>query len=96
MIFTCCFDHVEDVDECKEKLACQCPECACKNTWGSYECRCSNGLFYVRESDMCIGESEVFFSFFSNLILFLPLTIYVHHFILLVQPLKLEKESSVV
>ncbi|KAK2405777.1 vacuolar-sorting receptor [Trifolium repens] len=46
----------EDVDECKEKLACQCPECACKNTWGSYECRCSNGLFYVRESDMCIGK----------------------------------------
>ncbi|KAK2405780.1 vacuolar-sorting receptor [Trifolium repens] len=46
----------EDVDECKEKLACQCPECACKNTWGSYECRCSNGLFHVRESDMCFGK----------------------------------------
>ena len=54
--FICCFDNVEDVDECKEKLACQCPECNCKNTWGSYECRCNNGLFYVRESDMCIGE----------------------------------------
>ncbi|CAL5195220.1 unnamed protein product [Lathyrus oleraceus] len=46
----------EDVDECKEKLACQCPECSCKNTWGSYECSCSNGLFYMRESDMCIGK----------------------------------------
>ncbi|KAL5132758.1 Vacuolar-sorting receptor 1 [Glycine soja] len=48
----------EDVDECKEKLACQCPECQCKNTWGSYECSCSDGLFYARENDMCIGEGK--------------------------------------
>ncbi|KAK7277077.1 hypothetical protein RIF29_18227 [Crotalaria pallida] len=46
----------EDVDECKEKLACQCPECKCKNTWGSYECKCSGGLYYARENDMCIGK----------------------------------------
>ncbi|KAG9152224.1 hypothetical protein Leryth_025022 [Lithospermum erythrorhizon] len=32
----------EDIDECKERKACQCPECSCKNTWGSYECTCSD------------------------------------------------------
>ncbi|XP_010529937.1 PREDICTED: vacuolar-sorting receptor 1 isoform X2 [Tarenaya hassleriana] len=46
----------EDVDECKEKVACQCPECKCKNTWGSYECSCSSGLLYMREHDTCIGK----------------------------------------
>ncbi|XP_039033947.1 vacuolar-sorting receptor 1-like isoform X1 [Hibiscus syriacus] len=52
----------EDVDECKEKLACQCPGCKCKNTWGSYECSCSGGSLYMREHDMCIsknGRTEV-------------------------------------
>ncbi|KAL1329514.1 hypothetical protein HN51_046633 [Arachis hypogaea] len=46
----------EDIDECKEKLACQCPECNCKNTWGSYECKCNSGLYYMRDNDMCIGK----------------------------------------
>ncbi|MBA0585813.1 hypothetical protein Gorai_016576, partial [Gossypium raimondii] len=46
----------EDVDECKEKLACQCPGCKCKNTWGSYECSCCDGSLYMREHDMCISE----------------------------------------
>ncbi|TKY65666.1 Vacuolar-sorting receptor 1 [Spatholobus suberectus] len=46
----------EDIDECKEKSACQCPGCKCKNTWGSYECKCSSGLFYSRENDTCFGE----------------------------------------
>uniref|UniRef100_A0A1J3DX64 Vacuolar-sorting receptor 1 n=1 Tax=Noccaea caerulescens TaxID=107243 RepID=A0A1J3DX64_NOCCA len=46
----------EDVDECKEKLACQCPECKCKNTWGSFECSCGKGLLYMREHDTCIGK----------------------------------------
>ncbi|KAL6574475.1 Vacuolar-sorting receptor 1 [Orobanche minor] len=45
----------EDIDECKEKLACQCPECKCKNTWGSFECSCSNNLLYMQEHDTCIG-----------------------------------------
>ncbi|KAG6769650.1 hypothetical protein POTOM_025306 [Populus tomentosa] len=44
----------EDVDECKDKVACQCSECKCKNTWGSYECSCSGGLLYMREHDTCI------------------------------------------
>ncbi|XP_057435410.1 vacuolar-sorting receptor 1-like isoform X2 [Lotus japonicus] len=46
----------EDIDECNEKLVCQCPECKCKNTWGSYECKCGSGLFYSRENDLCIGK----------------------------------------
>ncbi|XAR55734.1 hypothetical protein NMG60_11035919 [Bertholletia excelsa] len=47
----------EDIDECKEKLACQCPECKCKNTWGSYECSCSSNLLYMREHDICISKA---------------------------------------
>ncbi|XP_059640556.1 vacuolar-sorting receptor 1-like [Cornus florida] len=46
----------EDIDECKEKLACKCPDCKCKNTWGSYECSCSGNLLYMREHDTCIGK----------------------------------------
>ncbi|CAH9089037.1 unnamed protein product [Cuscuta epithymum] len=49
----------EDVDECKEKLACQCPECKCKNTWGSYECSCSGDLLYMHEHDTCIAGKDV-------------------------------------
>lgn len=47
----------EDVDECKEKTACQCSQCKCKNTWGSYECSCGGGLLYMREHDACIGKN---------------------------------------
>uniref|UniRef100_A0A7N0TVG5 EGF-like domain-containing protein n=1 Tax=Kalanchoe fedtschenkoi TaxID=63787 RepID=A0A7N0TVG5_KALFE len=47
----------EDVDECKEKKACQCPECSCKNTWGSYDCSCSGDLLYIRDHDTCISKS---------------------------------------
>lgn len=50
--------HCIDVDECKEKIACQCPECKCKNTWGSYECSCSNGLLYMQEHDTCISNGS--------------------------------------
>ncbi|XP_030942422.1 vacuolar-sorting receptor 3-like [Quercus lobata] len=46
----------EDIDECKEKKACQCPECSCKNTWGSYECTCSGDLLYIMEHDTCITK----------------------------------------
>nr|CAD1837827.1 unnamed protein product [Ananas comosus var. bracteatus] len=46
----------EDIDECKEKKACQCPECSCKNTWGSYDCTCSGDLLYIREHDTCISK----------------------------------------
>ncbi|KAL7236456.1 hypothetical protein ACSBR1_019698 [Camellia fascicularis] len=46
----------EDIDECKEKKACQCPECTCKDTWGSYECTCSGDLLYMRDHDTCISK----------------------------------------
>lgn len=46
-----------DVDECKEKIFCQCKDCACENTWGSYECSCGgSNLLYIREHDTCISE----------------------------------------
>ncbi|KAJ0985414.1 hypothetical protein J5N97_003770 [Dioscorea zingiberensis] len=48
----------EDVDECKEKSACQCPECKCRNTWGSYECGCSGDLLYMKEHDICISKKS--------------------------------------
>ena len=46
-----------DIDECKERTACQCPECSCKDTWGSYDCTCSGDLLYIRDHDTCISES---------------------------------------
>ncbi|KAL5710068.1 Vacuolar-sorting receptor 1 [Ranunculus cassubicifolius] len=46
----------EDVDECKEKVACKCPDCKCKNTWGSYECSCGGNLLYMKEHDTCISK----------------------------------------
>ncbi|RWR79049.1 EGF-like calcium-binding domain-containing protein [Cinnamomum micranthum f. kanehirae] len=48
----------EDVDECKDKVACQCRGCKCKNTWGSYECSCSGDLLYMREHDTCISKKS--------------------------------------
>ncbi|XP_058209335.1 vacuolar-sorting receptor 1-like isoform X3 [Rhododendron vialii] len=49
----------EDIDECKEKLACQCSQCKCKNTWGSYDCRCGgSNLLYMREHDTCINAGK--------------------------------------
>ncbi|KAK4437983.1 Vacuolar-sorting receptor 3 [Sesamum alatum] len=48
---------VNDIDECKEKKACQCPECSCKNTWGSYECTCGGDLLYMRDHDTCISKT---------------------------------------
>ncbi|THU56469.1 hypothetical protein C4D60_Mb11t17580 [Musa balbisiana] len=56
----------EDVDECKEKTACQCSGCKCKNTWGSYECSCGGDLLYMKEHDTCISKkasTEVGWSF---------------------------------
>ncbi|KAL0422532.1 UNVERIFIED_CONTAM: Vacuolar-sorting receptor 3 [Sesamum latifolium] len=47
----------EDIDECNEKKACQCPECSCKNTWGSYECACGGDLLYIRDHDTCISKT---------------------------------------
>ncbi|EPS73119.1 hypothetical protein M569_01632, partial [Genlisea aurea] len=48
----------DDIDECKEKSACQCSECNCKNTYGSYECSCSKNLLYLHEQDTCISKHK--------------------------------------
>ncbi|KAL3681402.1 hypothetical protein R1sor_024358 [Riccia sorocarpa] len=45
-----------DIDECKERLACQCPECNCKNTYGGYDCQCQGDLLYIKEHDTCISK----------------------------------------
>lgn len=50
------FGYAPDVDECKEHLACQCAGCSCKNTWGSYECKCKGDHLYIKENDACIGK----------------------------------------
>ncbi|KAL7095102.1 hypothetical protein ACP275_10G003500 [Erythranthe tilingii] len=51
-------DSCEDIDECKEKSACQCSDCKCKNTWGSYECRCGGNSLYIHEHDTCISKDS--------------------------------------
>ncbi|URE18622.1 vacuolar-sorting receptor [Musa troglodytarum] len=47
----------EDTDECKEKLACNCPECSCKNKWGGYDCKCKGNLLYIKGEDTCIAKN---------------------------------------
>ncbi|RYR15335.1 hypothetical protein Ahy_B04g072074 isoform H [Arachis hypogaea] len=47
----------EDVDECKDRSACQCDGCTCKNTWGSYDCKCKGNVFYMREQDGTVIKS---------------------------------------
>ncbi|CAA6653551.1 unnamed protein product [Spirodela intermedia] len=49
----------EDVNECKDKKACQCSECSCKNSWGSYDCSCSGDLLYIRDHDACIAKRAI-------------------------------------
>ncbi|PIN24282.1 putative protein, contains PA domain [Handroanthus impetiginosus] len=47
----------EDIDECKEGLACQCDGCSCKNTWGGFDCNCKGGKLYIKEHDTCIERN---------------------------------------
>ncbi|KAL7584500.1 vacuolar-sorting receptor 2 [Lactuca sativa] len=51
--------NCEDIDECEEKTACQCPNCKCKNTWGSYDCKCGGNMLYIREHDTCISKDAI-------------------------------------
>lgn len=44
----------EDINECKDRSACQCDGCNCKNSWGEYECKCNGGFLYMKEQDTCI------------------------------------------
>lgn len=45
-----CF-HLINIDERKENKAYQCPECNCKNTWGSYE--------YSGNGNYCTSETII-------------------------------------
>ncbi|KAM7272108.1 hypothetical protein ACFE04_031322 [Oxalis oulophora] len=47
----------EDINECKDRSACQCDGCSCKNTWGSYECKCKGNQLYIKEQDTCIERN---------------------------------------
>lgn len=53
LLFSCS----TDVNECKDRLACQCDGCTCKNTWGGYDCKCNGNLLYIKEQDTCIGKA---------------------------------------
>ncbi|KAL8141052.1 hypothetical protein V2J09_007073 [Rumex salicifolius] len=58
--FSACIDDHTKGCKCppgfKDKLKCQCPDCKCKNTWGGYECSCTQGLWYMQEHDICISN----------------------------------------
>ncbi|MQL68263.1 hypothetical protein Taro_000530 [Colocasia esculenta] len=56
--------HCEDINECKEGLACQCDGCTCKNTWGGYDCKCKGNLLYIHGEDTCIVRSTSKFAWF--------------------------------
>ncbi|OVA01562.1 EGF-like calcium-binding domain [Macleaya cordata] len=58
----------EDINECKEGLACQCDGCTCKNTWGGYDCKCKGDLLYIMEQDTCIGRNSSRFGWFLTLL----------------------------
>ncbi|GAB4829476.1 Vacuolar-sorting receptor 6 [Ancistrocladus abbreviatus] len=58
--------NCEDIDECKERTACQCDGCSCKNTWGGYDCKCGGNRLYIKEQDTCIERSALKFSWFIS------------------------------
>ncbi|KAJ9168473.1 hypothetical protein P3X46_019991 [Hevea brasiliensis] len=61
-------DKCEDINECKERTACQCDGCSCKNTWGSYECKCKGDLLYIKEQDACIERNGSKFGWFLTFV----------------------------
>ncbi|URD95009.1 vacuolar-sorting receptor [Musa troglodytarum] len=58
----------EDIDECKEKLACSCPECSCKNTWGGFDCKCKDNQLYIKGEDTCIAKNMSRFGWILTLL----------------------------
>ncbi|XP_059438195.1 vacuolar-sorting receptor 7-like isoform X1 [Corylus avellana] len=59
----------EDINECKDHRACQCDGCSCKNTWGSYECKCKGNLLYIKEQYACIDRNGSRFSWFLTFLI---------------------------
>ncbi|EEF34226.1 hypothetical protein RCOM_1195900 [Ricinus communis] len=62
-------DKCEDINECKERTACQCDGCSCKNTWGGYECKCKGDLLYMKEQDACIERNGSKFGWFLTFVI---------------------------
>ncbi|KMT06156.1 hypothetical protein BVRB_7g163250 [Beta vulgaris subsp. vulgaris] len=58
----------DDIDECKERTACQCPGCSCKNTWGGYDCKCGGNRLYIKDQDTCIERSSSKFGWSLSLL----------------------------
>ncbi|KAK4748073.1 hypothetical protein SAY87_014659 [Trapa incisa] len=58
-----------DIDECKERSACQCDGCSCKNTWGGYDCKCKGSRIYIQQHDTCIERSGSKFGWFLTLVI---------------------------
>ncbi|KAG7963785.1 hypothetical protein I3843_09G135000 [Carya illinoinensis] len=65
----------EDVDECKERSRCRCNGCSCRNTWGSYECKCKGDLLYIKEQDACIERNRSRFGWFPSLLVLAALAV---------------------
>ncbi|KAE8659438.1 Vacuolar-sorting receptor 6 [Hibiscus syriacus] len=64
----------EDINECKERSACRCDDCSCKNTWGSYECKCKGDLLYIRDQDACIERNGSRFGWFITFLVLAAVT----------------------
>ncbi|KDP43132.1 hypothetical protein JCGZ_26665 [Jatropha curcas] len=62
-------DNCEDINECKDGMACQCDGCSCKNTWGGYECKCKGDLLYIKEQDACIERAGSQFGWFITFVI---------------------------
>lgn len=56
--------NCEDIDECRERTACQCSSCNCKNKWGGYDCKCNGDLLYIADQDTCIARNSSRFAWF--------------------------------
>ncbi|THG04188.1 hypothetical protein TEA_018828 [Camellia sinensis var. sinensis] len=58
------YTSCQDVDECKEGLACKCDGCTCKDTWGGYDCKCKGSKLYITNHDTCIERNSSKFGLF--------------------------------
>ncbi|KAK9062368.1 hypothetical protein SSX86_019554 [Deinandra increscens subsp. villosa] len=57
-----------DIDECQERLACQCDGCTCKDTYGGYECKCKGDKLYIANQDTCIERKASKYAWFISLL----------------------------
>lgn len=60
--------NCEDINECKEHVACHCDGCSCKNTWGGYDCKCKGERLYIKEQDTCIERNGSRFGLFLTFV----------------------------